>query len=274
MTAPAAPAGAPPKRPVERLTYRGYHPFLFSVDEEVRGKARGRALGMRDESRILHLAKDTYDRTRRWVAETNRKGEAAAYLDFTNLAVAPRERQAFMPRDRLHIEVERHEQVFNPDPIAGTGSSGKLPTGVVFMGVTDFREAVANFDLRPLLEAFVRRMSATTPEYVWQIGDHHYWRTNGYLFADGRWEPRRFPVPKQVVLALGPLPPVAPATCVICGKADERVSPTPDPTREYAHNACLDSGAPARTPDELDAKREAEAKAKDEGGKLKFRAGG
>lgn len=264
----------PTARLPEKLTYRGYHPFLFSMEEDVRAKAKGRALDMRDESRMLHLAKDSFDRTKRWISETNRKGEAKEFLDFTLLAVAPPARRSFMPADRLALEVERHEQLYNPDPIAGTGSSGKLPSGIVFMGVTDLRECIANFDVRVFVEAFVRRLSATAPEYVWQFGDHHYWRTNGYLYADSKWEPRRFPVPKQVVMALGPLPPVAPATCVICGKADDKVSPQMDPAREHAHNACFATGAPALKPEEAEKKREVDAKAENEAGKFKFRTGG
>ncbi|MHB8605571.1 MAG: hypothetical protein ACYDCK_09995 [Thermoplasmatota archaeon] len=272
---PARPPPAPPTRPAAptnpRLTYRGYHPFLFSTDEEVRALAKGKALDMREEARVLHLAKENYEKLRRWLNGENHKGTAKDYLEFTNLALAPPARARFIPRDRLHLEVERHEQVFNPDPLAGAGASGKLPSGIVFMGVTDLRDAVANFDLRPFIEAYVRRLSAQVPDYVFQFGEHHYWRTIGYTYADGHWDPRRFPVPKQVVDALGPIPRVAPAECVICGKVDEKISPTTDPKKPYAHRACLDSGAPALPKEAREEKRELDAKALNEAGKLKFR---
>jgi hypothetical protein len=266
------PAASPSDRPVsETLRYRGFHPFLFSTDEDVRAKAHGRSLDMREESRVLHLARDCYARTKRWVGEANRKEEASEFLDFRNLSVAPRERASFMPRDRLALEVERHEDLYNPDPIAGTGASGKLPPGIVFLGVTDLREAVANFDLVPFVEAYVRRLSALAPDYVWQFGDHHYYRTNGYVYKEDHWEPRRFPVPKQVVQALGAVPMAAPAACVICGKADDRVAPTVDPARPHAHVKCFESGEPARPPEELKKKVEEEKNEEEEAGKYKFR---
>src|SRR5919201_939761 len=97
--------------------YGAFSPLALSQDEEERAKARGLAADQRQESRILAQAKDSWERLKRWVSETNRKGEARQYYSAEFVALAPPARAGFLPLDRLQMDVARHEQLFNPDPM-------------------------------------------------------------------------------------------------------------------------------------------------------------
>ncbi|HEX2022728.1 MAG TPA: hypothetical protein VHH36_08435 [Candidatus Thermoplasmatota archaeon] len=225
------------------VSYGAFSPLALSEDEEVRNQARGLAIDQRQESRILAQAKDSWDRLKRWMNEVNRKGEARTYYAAEMVALAPPQRAGFLPLDRLQVDVARHEHLFNPDPLA----SRKRDPGVVFHATTDFREAVANFDLTPFVEAYVRRLSQEVPEYVWRVGGRFYDRSLGLKFdPEARaFEPRRYPVPKQVVDAFGAISSILVQECGICGKSDDRVVAQPSDKTRYAHRECYAQGAQA-----------------------------
>ena len=229
------------------LCYGAFSPLALSEDEEARNKARGLSIDQRQESRILAQAKDSWERLKRWVGEVNRKGEGRTYYSAEAVALAPPQRAGFLPMDRLQMDVGRHEQVFNPDPLG----SRKRDPGVVFYACSDFREAVANFDLSPFVEGYVRRLSAEVPEYVWRIGPHFYDRSIGLKFdpETRSFQPRRYPVPKQVVDAFGAIKSLMVHPCAICGKEDDLVVAQPSMATPYAHHGCYvkapASGGPA-----------------------------
>lgn len=223
------------------LSYGAFSPLVLSADEETRNRARGLVLDQRQESRVLAQAKDSWDRLRRWIGEVNRKGEGRTYYSAEAVAIAPPQRAGFLPLDRLQLDVDRHEHVFNPDPMG----SRKREPGVVFYATTDFREAVSNFDLSPFVEAYVRRLSHEVGEYVWRIGPRFYDRSIGLKFdpATRSFQPRRYPVPKQVVDAFGAITSIMVHACAVCGKTDDQVVAQPNSETPYAHHACY-VGAP------------------------------
>lgn len=225
------------------LAYGAFSPLALSPEEDVRNKARGLAVDQRQESRILAQAKDSWDRLKRWVGEVNRKGEAVQYYNMEAVALAGPQRGGFLPRDRLQLDVARHEDLFNSDPL----HLRKRDPGVVFFASSDFREAVANFDLTPFVEGYVRRLSQEVPEYVWRIGPHFYDRSLGLAFdpATRSFGVRRYPVPKQVVEAFGAISSLLVRECAVCGKADDKVVAQPSDKLPYAHQACyLQGNAP------------------------------
>lgn len=226
------------------VSYGAFSPLVLSEDEDTRNRARGLAIDQRQESRILAQAKDSWERLKRWVNEVNRKGEARQYYAAEAVALAPPQRAGFLPMDRLQLDVGRHEQVFNPDPL----HQRKRDPGVVFYASSDFREAVANFDLSPFVEGYVRRLSQEVPEYVWRIGPHFYDRSIGLKFdpETRSFQPRRYPVPKQVVDAFGAIKSILVHPCGVCGKEDDNVVAQPSTTTPYAHQACYVQGAPAQ----------------------------
>jgi hypothetical protein len=217
--------------------YGAFSPLALSEDEEERNRARGLAIDQKQESRILAQARDSWDRLKRWVGEVNRKGEARSYYSAEFVALAPPMRAAFLPQDRLQLDVARHEQLFNPDPM---GSRAKRDPGVVFYACSDYREAAANFDLNPFVEGYVRRLSQEVPEFVWRIGPHFYDRSIGLRFdAQTRsFEVRRYPVPKQVVDAFGAITTLLVQKCGVCGKEDDKVVAQPSAKSPYAHREC------------------------------------
>jgi len=219
------------------VAYGAFSPLALSEDEDVRNRARGLALDQKQESRVLAQAKDSWDRLRRWVGEVNRKGEARQYYSAEFVLLAPPSRATFLPQDRLQLDVARHEQLFNPDPF---GSRAKRDPGVVFLANSDYREAVANFDLNPFVEAYVRRLSHEVPEFVWRIGPHFYDRSIGLKFdPEARaFEVRRYPVPKQVVDAFGSITTLLVQKCAVCGKEDDKVVAQPSGKTPYAHKEC------------------------------------
>ena len=229
--------------PSATLCYGAFSPLALSKDEEVRNKARGLAIDQKQESRILAQARDSWDRLKRWVGEVNRKGEGRTYYSAEFVALAPPQRAGFLPLDRLQLDVARHEQLFNPDPLGNR----KRDPGVVFYACSDFREAVANFDLTPFVEAYVRRLSQEVPEFVWRIGPHFYDRSLGLSFnpETRAFQPRRYPVPKQVVDAFGAIQSILVMECGVCGKQDDRVVAQPSDKTPYAHHDCYVKGAPA-----------------------------
>ena len=218
------------------ISYGAFSPLALAEDEDTRNRARGLAIDQRQESRILAQAKDSWERLKRWVNEVNRKGEARQYYSAEAVALAPPQRAGFLPMDRLQLDVGRHEQVFNPDPLHGR----KRDPGVVFHATSDFREAVANFDLSPFVEGYVRRLSLEVPEYVWRIGPHFYDRSIGLKFdpETRSFQPRRYPVPKQVVDAFGAIKSILVHPCALCGKEDDQVVAQPNGVVPYAHHAC------------------------------------
>lgn len=231
------------------LCYGAFSPLALSADEDVRNLARGLSIDQKQESRILAQARDSWDRLKRWVNEVNRKEEGRQYYSAEFVALAPPARGGFLPLDRLQLDVARHEHLFNPDPLG----SRKRDPGVVFYACSDFREAVANFDLTPFVEAYVRRLSHEVPEYVWRIGPHFYDRSIGLKFdaANRAFEARRYPVPKQVVDAFGAITSLLVRECAICGKTDDKVVAQPTDKTPYAHHACYvasGSDAPAGPP--------------------------
>jgi hypothetical protein len=228
------------------VSYGAFSPLALSADEEVRAKARALAIDQRQESRILAQAKDSWERLKRWVGEVNRKGEAKTYYSLEAVALAGPQRGGFLPQERLQLDVARHEELFNPDPL----HLRKRDPGVVFYAASDFREAVANFDVSPFVEAYVRRLSQEVPEYVWRIGPHFYDRSIGLAFdAQTRsFNVRRYPVPKQVVDAFGSISAILVRDCAVCGKADDKVVAQPSDKIPYAHQACYVGGAPSPGP--------------------------
>lgn len=222
--------------PSPTLCYGAFSPLALSEDEDARNRARSLAVDQRQESRILSQAKDSWERLKRWVNETNRKGEARTYYSAEFVALAPPNRRGFLPLDRLQMDVARHEQLFNPDPLG----SRKRDPGVVFHACSDFREAVANFDLTPFVEAYVRRLSGEVPEFVWRIGPHFYDRTIGLAFdpETRSFSPRRYPVPKQIVDAYGSVTSLLVMKCPLCGKEDDKVVAQPSEKTPYAHKEC------------------------------------
>jgi hypothetical protein len=158
------------------------------------------------------------------------------------VALAPPSRGGFLPMDRLQVDVARHEQLFNPDPMG----SRKRDPGVVFYACSDFREAAANFDLNPFVEAYVRRLSVEVPEYVWRIGPRFYDRSIGLAFdpATRSFNVRRYPVPKQVVDAFGAIKQILVMDCKVCGKTDDKVVAQPSDKTPYAHTECYLGKAP------------------------------
>lgn len=225
-----------------RIVYEAFDPLALSQDPDVIAEIKERPLDVREESRILQTGRDCYDRLRRYISETNRKGEAAPLVSAEAIATIPKPRLAFVPKDRLYIEADRHDQVFNSDPLA---QRAKRP-GTIFSAETNLTQVVANFDLRPFVEGFVRRLSATMPDHVWQIGSgdgaRFYIRANGFRLnkETNRFETRRYPVPKSVVDCFGPMKVVPPPpVCGICKKQDEKVALQPDPKMREAHGECL-----------------------------------
>jgi hypothetical protein len=218
------------------VCYGAFSPLALSADEDARNKARALAIDQRQESRILAQARDSWDRLKRWVGEVNRKGEGRTYYSAEFVALAPPGRAGFLPLDRLQMDVARHEQLFNPDPLG----SRKRDAGVVFHACSDFREAVANFDLNPFVEGYVRRLSAEVPDYVWRIGPHFYDRSIGLKFdpETRSFEVRRYPVPKPVVDAFGSISSILVQKCGVCGKEDDKVVAQPSEKTPYAHHAC------------------------------------
>lgn len=216
--------------------YGAFSPLALSADEEERNKARGLAVDQRQESRILAQAKDSWERLKRWVGEVNRKGEARTYYSAEFVSIASPARRGFLPLDRLQMDVARHEHLFNPDPM---GTRTRDP-GVVFFACSDFREAVANFDLSPFVEGYVRRLSQEVPDYVWRIGPHFYDRSIGLKFdpETRSFEPRRYPVPKQVVDAFGTITSLLVHKCAICQKEDDKVVAQPSERAPHAHKEC------------------------------------
>ena len=227
--------------PTPTLCYGAFSPLALASDEETRNRARGLAIDQKQESRILAQAKDSWERLKRWVSETNRKGDARTYYSAEMVALAPPQRAGFLPLDRLQMDVARHEQLFNPDPLG----SRKRDPGVVFHACSDFREAVANFDLNPFVEGYVRRLSQEVPEYVWRIGPRFYDRSLGLKFdpATRSFEVRRYPVPKQVVDAFGAITSILVMKCGVCGKEDDKVVAQPSARTPYAHKECYAAGA-------------------------------
>jgi hypothetical protein len=228
--------------PISPVVYYGaFSPLALAEDEDTRNKARAMSIDQRQESRILSQAKDSWERLKRWVNETNRKGEARTYYSAEMVAQAPPQRAGFLPQDRLQMDIGRHEQLFNPDPLAAR----KRDPGVVFYAYSDFREAAANFDLTPFVEGYVRRLSQEVPEFVWRIGPHFYDRSIGLAFdAETRsFSVRRFPVPKQVVDAFGAITSILVMKCGVCGKEDDKVVAQPSEKTAYAHKECY-LGAP------------------------------
>ncbi|HWG91759.1 MAG TPA: hypothetical protein VNZ52_12995, partial [Candidatus Thermoplasmatota archaeon] len=173
------------------ITYRAIHPLTLSPVLEDRAKAKGAALDMREESRVLSLSKELHDRLKRWMHDVNRTGRGMEFVSRTALMQIPQSKVGFVPQDRLYIESEGPESVFASDPEA----AGPLPTGVAFHATTDPGALAANFDLAPFLESYVRRMSGLFPQFVWQIGDKYYHRTTGLVLVQDppRFEARRFP---------------------------------------------------------------------------------
>ena len=224
------------------VCYGAFSPLALSADEEVRNKARALAIDIQQESRILAQAKDSWDRLRRWMNEINRKEEGRTYYSAEFLALAPPATAGFLPQDRVQVDVARHEQLFNPDPMG----SRKRDPGVVFHACSDFREAVANFDLNPFVEAYVRRLSVEVPEYVWRIGPHFYDRSIGLAFdpKTRAFSVRRYPVPKQVVDAFGAIKQVLVHECRVCGKTDDKVIAQPSDKLPFSHTECYVGGAP------------------------------
>ena len=218
------------------VSYGAFSPLALSQDEEVRNRARALAIDVQQESRILAQAKDSWERLKRWMNEVNRKGEARQYYSAEFVALAPPQRAGFLPMDRLQVDIGRHEQLFNPDPMG----SRKRDPGVVFHATSDFREAAANFDLTPFVEAYVRRLSVEVPEYVWRIGPRFYDRSIGVAFdAEKRaFSVRRYPVPKQVVDAFGAIKSILVMECKFCGKTDDKVVAQPSDKTPYAHAEC------------------------------------
>lgn len=218
------------------VCYGAFSALALSEDEEARNRARTLAVDQRQESRILAQAKDSWERLKRWVGEVNRKGEARPYYSAEFVALAPPQRAGFLPLDRLQMDVARHEHLFNPDPLG----SRKRDPGVVFHACSDFREAVANFDLNPFVEAYVRRLSVEVPEYVWRIGPRFYDRSLGLAFDAERraFQVRRYPVPKQVVDAFGSIKSILVHACGVCGKEDDKVVAQPSEKTPYAHFDC------------------------------------
>lgn len=229
--------------PSPTLCYGAFSPLALSEDEEVRHRARTLAIDVQQESRVLAQAKDSWERLKRWVNEVNRKGEARQHYSAEFVALAGPQRGGFLPLDRLQIDVARHEQLFNPDPLG----SRKRDPGVVFHACSDFREAVANFDLSPFVEGYVRRLSLEVPEYVWRIGPHFYDRSIGLAFDPQRrvFTVRRYPVPKQVVDAFGAIKSILVMECRICGKTDDKVVAQPSDKTPYAHAECYQPAPPA-----------------------------
>ena len=224
------------------LSYGAFSPLVLSNDEEVRNKARALAIDQKQESRILAQAKDSWERLKRWINEVNRKGEARTFYSAESVALAPPSIAGFLPLDRLQIDIARHEQLFNPDPLG----SRKRDPGVVFHATTDFRQAVANFDLSPFVEAYVRRLSVEVPEYVWRIGPHFYDRSIGLAFdpTTRAFSVRRYPVPKPVVDAFGAIKQVLVHECGVCGKTDDKVIAQPTDITPFCHTECYLGKAP------------------------------
>ncbi|MFA5861143.1 MAG: hypothetical protein WDA16_05560 [Candidatus Thermoplasmatota archaeon] len=220
-----------------QVCYGAFSSLALSEDEETRNRARTMSIDQKQESRILAQAKDSWERLKRWTNEVNRKGEGRTYYNAEFVALAPQSRAGFLPQDRLQFDVGRHEQVFNPDPF---GSQAKRDPGVVFYACSDFREAVANFDLNPFVEAYVRRLSQEVPEFVWRIGPHFYDRSIGLKFdpETRSFEVRRYPVPKQVVDAFGSITMLMVQKCAVCGKEDDKVIAQPSGKTPYAHKEC------------------------------------
>lgn len=225
------------------VCYGAFSPLALSNDEEIRNKARALAVDIQQESRILAQAKDSWERLKRWINEVNRKNEARQYYSAEFVALSPPSRGGFLPLDRLQVDVARHEQLFNPDPL----SSRKRDPGVVFYACSDFREAAANFDLNPFVEAYVRRLSLEVPEYVWRIGPHFYDRSIGLAFdvKTRSFSVRRYPVPKQVVDAFGSIKSILVMDCRVCGKTDDKVVAQPSDKTPYAHTECYVGPAPS-----------------------------
>jgi len=190
------------------------------------------------------MAKDCYDRTRRWVSEVNTKGSGREYYSAEMVALAPPEKAGYLPMDRLQLDVERHEHIYNPDPL---GSANRDP-GVVFYACTDFRQAVANFDLQPFVEGFVRRLSIDVPGYLWRVGPKFFDRGIGVAFDPHQraFQPRRWPVPKAVVEAFGPVRQIMVHRCQICNTEDDRVVQQPSDKITHAHYECYLQGGPAQ----------------------------
>lgn len=218
------------------VSYGAFSPLALSTDEETRNKARTLTIDQKQESRILAQAKDSWERLKRWMNEVNRKGEARTYYSAEFVALAPPQVGGFLPLDRLQVDVARHEVLFNPDPMG----SRKRDPGVVFHATTDFRQAAANFDLNPFVEAYVRRLSVEVPEYVWRIGPRFYDRSLGLAFdpTSRSFNVRRYPVPKQVVDAFGAIKQILVMDCKVCGKTDDKVIAQPSDKTGYAHTEC------------------------------------
>lgn len=235
-----AGSGVPP---APTLCYGAFSALALSEDEETRNRARTLSIDMQQESRILAQAKDSWERVKRWVGEVNRKGDARTYYSAEFVALAGPQRGGFLPQDRLQMDVARHEQLFNPDPMG----SRKRDAGVVFHACSDFREAVANFDLTPFVEAYVRRLSVEVPEYLWRVGPRFYDRSIGLAFDAERraFQVRRYPVPKQVVDAFGSIKSILVMECKVCGKTDDKVVAQPSGKTPYAHFECYEGTPPA-----------------------------
>lgn len=225
------------------LCYGAFSPLALSRDEDTRNRARSLVLDQRQESRVLAQAKDAWDRLRRWKGEVNRKEEGRTYYSAEAVALAPPQKAGFLPMDRVEFDIERHEHLFNPDP----QSVRKRDPGVVFYACTDFRQAVANVDLSPFVEAYVRRLSGEVPEYVWRVGARFYDRSIGLKWdaENFAFQPRRYPVQKQVVEAFGAIKSLMVHDCAICGNADDNVVAQPSTETPYAHHPCYVTGAPA-----------------------------
>ena len=232
--------------PAPTVCYGAFSPLALSPDEDTRNKARTLAVDMQQESRILAQAKDSWERLKRWMGEVNRKGEAREYYSAAMVALAPPQVAGFLPQDRLQVDIARHEQLFNPDPMG----SRKRDPGVVFYACTDFRQAVANFDLTPFVEAYVRRLSVEVPEYVWRIGPHFYDRSIGLAFdvKTRSFSVRRYPVPKQVVDAFGAIKQILVMECRVCGKTDDKVVAQPSDKLPFCHAECYQANAGAENP--------------------------
>ena len=226
------------------VCYGAFSPLALSEDEEVRNRVRALAIDQKQESRILAQAKDSWERLKRWVGEVNRKGEGRTHYSAEFVSLAPPQRRGFLPLDRLQMDVARHEQLFNPDPL---GSRARRDPGVVFQACSDFREAVANFDLNPFVEAYVRRLSQEVPDYVWRIGPRFYDRSIGLRFdpETRSFDVRRYPVPKPVVDAFGSITSLLVQKCAVCGKEDDKVVAQPSDKTPYAHANCYLHGVPA-----------------------------
>src|SRR5437016_4982764 len=73
-------AALPPPLPLApQVCYGAFSPLALSDDEDTRNMARALAIDQRQESRLLAQAKDSWERLKRWVSETNRKGEARTH---------------------------------------------------------------------------------------------------------------------------------------------------------------------------------------------------